>query len=667
MFQQITHFDLSKRVTFLQGMLIFAVLLLSSIGSLAFSIVPPDTLSEVCRVPIYRVTGKDVSGQNAKDGRISISGIQNATHYEIIQNGTTNYDFKEASPLDSGQVVVNIKGLGNPAANVVYKVRLYNESETCYTDQSVHLSHINYAEKLDYTELKVIQGVDNPTPQVGDIVTFTTVVENGGGQKAENVEISQFYSDSFEIIYFYADAGTYSPLTNTWVIGTMTAGKSPKLVIRARVTRNGLSYLTSYISRAGKHYMLYGQPIPTQDSSHPVAATSCVTVPIDIKKDEVYKVTLQNYKGLTWYYKDAAGNFSVINEFTNPAIAEINADSSLSIKQSGEFTYTKVVDKCTYNACCPIIIQGCKGPPIIIDSVYCNTNVDSYNIKLHLQNDNWSLVEKVFYALSNLNYPVLTNFLRRLNVLPLTSSAGFVTSLGNGYYIVENVPAFMPNVTLVSTDLRGECRNVKIVNAPNCEQGILQTPQLASALEYFSPGTAMPNLKVKNPQKGTKTYWYADELGTKRIGKGNSFRPEKEGKYYVAFVDKKDDRQSLIVEAEVKNIVSESKGQFVNVSLCNCDNPSMLPGNMDEVITVARIFPNPVSGNLHVEYQMPSKTQKADIFVFSINGQLISSYALTDTDGSLDANAKAWPDGLYLMTMVVDGEKKLTQRFVVRQ
>ncbi|MGR3809122.1 T9SS type A sorting domain-containing protein [Jiulongibacter sp. NS-SX5] len=618
-----------------------------------------------CKVPIYGVTGKDVSGEGINDGEIGITGIINATHYEILKDNK-DYNFEMASPFEEGQTSVKIGGLANPENNTVYNIRLYNKSEACYTDQSIHLSHINYTAKLEYTELQVIQGVDNPSPQIGEIVTFTTVLQNTSSQQATNVQLSQFYSQSLEIVYFYADIGTYSPITSTWDVGNVKVGTNPKLVIRARVSQNGLSYLTSFISKANGENLLFGQTISTQDSSLPTMATSCVTVPIEIKKDEVYKVTLQDYRGLTWYYKDAAGNFSEINDFTNPAIAEVNADSSLSIKQSGEFTYTKQTETCTYNACCPIIVQGCKGPPIIVDSVYCNSNVDSYNIQVHLMNDNWSLVERVFYALSNLNYPILSNYLRRLNVLPLTASAGFVTSLGGGDYLIENVPAFMPNVTLVSTDIQGECRNVKIVNAPNCELAVLPQPQLASTLEFYSPGQMMPNLKVENPQSKVKTYWYADELGENRIGKGNNFRPSETGTYYVAFVDKRNKRSSQLVRAEVRDIVSEQPGEFINLQVCDCKNPSMLPGTIDNVVTVAKIYPNPVQDNLHVEFEMPELTQTADIMVFNMSGRLVSVYALNDKVGELNADISSWDDGLYIMTMVVDGQKKLTQRFVKR-
>jgi uncharacterized repeat protein (TIGR01451 family) len=635
------------------------------IGLICVANEPLQLLNPNCSLPVYGVTGKDVSGKGRNDGRIRIIGIQNATHYEILKGNAAEFDFKLASPLN-GQTTVELRGLTNPDSKTIYRVRLYNGSETCYTDQSVHLSHILYAENLDYTELSVLQGVDNPSPAIGDIVTFTTTISNGGTKVANNVEISQFVSSGLDIIYFYADAGEFSSVTGTWRVGAVAAGRRPKLVVRARVKNDGLAYLTSYLSRINEYYLKYGDPLPTQDSSHPVAATSCITVPIQIKPNEVYKINLQSYAGLKWYYKDAAGNFSEIDQNTNPAIAVINSDSSLSIKRSGEFTYTRTIGKCTYNACCPVIVQSCEGPPIIVDSVYCNTNVDSYNIVVHLKNDNWSLVERVYYALSNISYPVLSNFLGRLNLLPLTSSSGYVTSLGGGYYKVENIPAFIPNVTLVSTDLQGFCRNVRIVNAPNCQLALLPQPQLVSEFEYYTPSQGMPSLRVANPQKKLQTVWYSDELGMKEIGKGKSFRPSETGRYFVAFVDKQRKLKSVIAEAEVKALTEVAPGEFVNLQLCDCKNPSMLPEGTPEEYTLARIFPNPVDEKLHIEYEIPSSAGSADIFVFTVSGRQTGSYALDLNTRELDVTSDSWQEGVYVMTLVVDGKKKVTQRFVVR-
>lgn len=78
-----------------------------------------------------------------------------------------------------------------------------------------------------------------------------------------------------------------------------------------------------------------------QDYRRKRSGTSCVTVPIAINSSEVYSIVLKEYKGIKWYYKDASGNFSEINDRTNPALAVINPDSSLTVKQGGEFSFSK--------------------------------------------------------------------------------------------------------------------------------------------------------------------------------------------------------------------------------------------------------------------------------------------------------------------------------------
>ena len=628
--------------------------------------VPGNTPVGQCSLPIFAVTGKDVSSKNINDGQIIISGIKDATHYEVIAGETTNFNFAYATALDPGQIRVELKGLANPAGNTLYKIRLYNQNAGCYTEQSVHLSHINYAENLEYTQVELIQGVDNPTPQIGDIVTFTTLVQNKGSKTINTVEVTQILSKSLDIIYAYADMGNYNFIGNQWSVGNVVPGRTPKLVVRVKVTEEGLAYITSHISRANGYKLQYGESLPSQDGSLRIAATNCVTVPIAIKKDQVFNVSLASYKGLTWYYKDAAGNYAEINEYTNPAIAEINPDSSLSIKQGGEYTYTKKVEECTFSSCCPIILEGCKGPPIIVDSIYCNQNVDSYDIIVHLKNDSWNIIEKAFYSMNNLAFPILTNFLGRLGVLPITSSAGYVTSLGGGRYKISNVPAFMPNVTMVSTDIRGECRFIKIVNAPNCDLAYVPQPVLASAVEFYSPGSSMPALRVANAEKTLKTEWYLDELGTKRVSKGANFVPNETGKYYVAFVDKKSNARSVLVEAEVRALTESLPGEFVAVSVCDCENENMQNQGSRELYTTANIFPNPASDVAHINYSIPSNANTADVFVFSINGVQMATYSLNTNENELTFNVNNYNDGLYVYTVVVDGQKKITQRFVVR-
>lgn len=618
-----------------------------------------------CIKPIYKITWNNVSQPNLSDGSITVYQIQSATHYELLFGNEEEFNFAEAVKFKAGEDKIEIKGLSNPAGTDTYKIRVYN-GENCYRTDVVKLSQLYFAKDLENTAVELIQGVDNPSPKVDDVVTFTTLVQSKGTSKVENLEVKQFLTESLEVIYFYADKGTYSQYARTWNIGDLKGGQSIKLVIRARVKSTGLSYLTSYISGINKFSIIYGQSIPTQSSEYSIAATNCVSVPIQIKQNQIYSIRLPTYKGVTWYYKDLAGNFSEIDEFTNPSIAEVNKDSSLSIKQGGEYTFTKKVDECTFNSCCPVIVESCAGPPIIVDSVYCNKSVDSYNIVVRLQNDSWSVVEKVYYAIANISFPVLTNFLRRINALPLTSSSGYVTSLGNSVYKIENIPAFMPNVTLVSTDMTGQCRTVKVVNAPNCQQAIINEPQLAEATMYYLPGQTMPNLRVTNQPKGFKTLWFKDELGQNELDKGKSFVPEEPGKYYVAFKDKKTGALSQLTIATVRDMTEDQPGQFVDVVVCDCKNPNMIPTGKIEDYTVTKAYPNPANDILNIQYRVPEGSKTVSLFIFNINGRQMASYELDKNKTEVKVNVFDWTDGLYVYNIITDGEKRATQKVIVR-
>lgn len=618
-----------------------------------------------CVKPIYKITWNNVSEPNLSDGSITVFQIQSASHYEIIYGEEGEFDFADAVEFKPGEDKIEIKGLSNPSGKDIYRIRVYN-GENCYRTDLVELAQLYFAKDLENSEVEVIQGVDNPSPAIGDIVTFTTLVQSKGTSKVTDVEVKQFLTESLEIINFYADKGTYSEYAKTWNIGEMRGGQSIKLVVRARVKSTGLSYVTSYLSQVNRYSIVYGQNIPTQDSSIPIAATNCVSVPIAIKQNQVYSISLPNYKGVTWYYKDVAGNFSQIDEFTNPAVAEINIDSSLSIKQGGEYTFTKQVDECTFSSCCPVIVESCAGPPIIVDSVYCNTNVDSYNITVHLKNDTWSVVEKVYFAIANISFPVLTNFLKKLNALPLTSSSGFVTSLGNSYYKIENIPAFMPNVTLVSTDMTGQCRTVKVVNAPDCQQAIIQEPQLAQATVYYVPGGELPNLKVENQPKGKKTFWYKDELALYPIGKGKSLVVEEPGNYYVAFKDKKTGAMSMVTTATVKDVTEDQPAQFVDVAICDCKNPQMIPSGKIQDYTVTKAYPNPAKDILNIQYNVPEESKVVGLYIFNINGTKVASYELDKNKSEIQVDVFKWNDGLYVYNIITDGEKRATHKIVVR-
>jgi uncharacterized repeat protein (TIGR01451 family) len=623
-----------------------------------------DSTQFVCKRPTFTTRHNDVTSPTTSDARLLITAIDYTTHYEIIEGNNTPFDFAQSVKLPDGLSEIEIKNISNPTGKKIYRIRLYNGGADCYTDEIVTFEHMNFAVDRDYATVELVQGMDNSTPKIGDIVTFTALVQNKGTKTSEDIEVRLIQSLSLETVNFYTEKGAYTSIGNIWRVGKLSGGQVVKLVLRLKVKATGLSYLSSYISQEGDKIFDFDDAQASGIVGGKRSGTSCVTVPIAINSEEVYKMVLKQYKGIKWYYKDASGNFSEINERTNPALAVINPDSSLTIKQGGEFSFSKKVGDCNISSCCPVIVESCSGPPIVVDSVYCNTTVDSYNIVIHLENDKYSLIEKVFFAMSNLNFPVLTNYLSRINTLPLTSSSGFVTSLGNSSYRIENIPAFMPNVTLVSSDLTGKCRNVRIVNAPNCTKPI-GMPVLDETTQFINDDQMPPAFLVITKEEGTDIVWYEDELGTKQLHKGKKFRATKPGVYYVAFRDKKTKTVGPTVKAYLKELANEKPGKFNGEEVCDCDNPLMLPqGDLGE-ITSAKAYPNPVNDLLTVEYRLPKTAVKAALNFSNVNGKQMKFIELPKNSYSTKVETNRWVDGTYFYSLIIDGIRTFSQKIVV--
>ncbi len=618
-----------------------------------------------CKLPAFAVTIVEPSSNTANDGSFQIKNIFGATHYQILEGLNPIFDFKNAKPIDPNAFTIDYKDIANPPVARTFHFRLYNGNANCYVDQKIFYDHVNYLQNRDFTEIELIQAVDNPTPKIGDIVTFTTIVRNQGSKASENLEVNVLQAATLQTINFYAEKGSFISGLNLWKIGKLNGGQTVKLVLRLKVTAMGLSYCNAYISLEGTKKYTFSEAQAFGIEKAKRSATNCVSVPISITAAEVYTITLKQYKGIKWYYKDQSGNFSELNKNTNVAIAGVNPDSSLTIRQSGEYSFSKKVGPCNITSCCPILIESCAGPTIVPDSVYCNSTVDSYNIVVHLENDKYNIIEKVFFAMSSINYPLLTNYLSRLNALPLTSSAGIVKSLGGGKYLISNIPAFMPNVTLVSTDLSGKCRNVRIVNAPNCTDRTLGMPQVKDNIQFIGENKIGPAFSVINKEKNTDIVWFEDEIGQIEVHKGKKFRPGREGVFYVAFKDKDTRILSPTLKVELKPMVAEIPGSFNKAEVCDCDNSSMVPQGEFQDLVSSNAYPNPVSVELTIDYRIPKGSSKASISVTNINGRIIENFEIDVKSTQKKIDVSKWADGLYFYSLFIDGKRAINQKIVV--
>ncbi len=89
------------------------------------------------------------------------------------------------------------------------------------------------------TDLAVAKSVNDSTPAVGDVITFTVVVTNHGPSAATGVVVNDLLLGGYTYQGHTASAGTYTQGTGVWSVGGLAADASATLRIRVQVNASG--------------------------------------------------------------------------------------------------------------------------------------------------------------------------------------------------------------------------------------------------------------------------------------------------------------------------------------------------------------------------------------------------------------------------------------------
>src|SRR5262249_37781244 len=84
-------------------------------------------------------------------------------------------------------------------------------------------------------DLVVTKVVDDPTPNVGDIVTFVVTVADAGPDTATGVQLTDLLPAGLTFVASTPSQGTYNATTGLWDVGTLANGTEANLQIQARV------------------------------------------------------------------------------------------------------------------------------------------------------------------------------------------------------------------------------------------------------------------------------------------------------------------------------------------------------------------------------------------------------------------------------------------------
>ena len=161
--------------------------------------------------------------------------------------------------------------------------------------------------KTREADLVVTKTVDDATPNVGDLITFTVTVANNGPDTANNVEITDYFpTTGLQLVGATPSQGSFDAGTGIWTVGTIGvgAGNGQTLTIQARVRAPAVNTIppsqtnTATVTRVDEHDPNPGNETGqvTETPQYADLAVTKVTsnVQPNVGDTFTYTVTLQN-------------------------------------------------------------------------------------------------------------------------------------------------------------------------------------------------------------------------------------------------------------------------------------------------------------------------------------------------------------------------------------
>ncbi|MFT3795944.1 gliding motility-associated C-terminal domain-containing protein [Flavobacterium sp.] len=89
------------------------------------------------------------------------------------------------------------------------------------------------------SDLTITKTVDNPTPNIDDIVTFTITVNNVGSGEFHDLNVNETLPNGYAFVSAAASVGTYSNVSGTWTIPLLEADQTAILTVSVTVLPTG--------------------------------------------------------------------------------------------------------------------------------------------------------------------------------------------------------------------------------------------------------------------------------------------------------------------------------------------------------------------------------------------------------------------------------------------
>src|SRR5262249_13778222 len=111
-------------------------------------------------------------------------------------------------------------------------------------------------------DLALTKTVSNPTPNVGDTITFIVTLTNTGPSKATDVQVTDVLPSGLTFVSAAPSQGIYNSGTGLWTVGSLANLAQATLTIQATVTAAGAQTNTATITHADQ-----ADPNPGNDTA----------------------------------------------------------------------------------------------------------------------------------------------------------------------------------------------------------------------------------------------------------------------------------------------------------------------------------------------------------------------------------------------------------------
>jgi uncharacterized repeat protein (TIGR01451 family) len=174
-----------------------------------------------------------------------LSFVSAAPSQGIYNNSTGTWIVGDVGTSAAAQLKLTTRvDSPNPQANTT------TVSHADQFDPNTANNQASAAETPQQADLQVTKAVSNPTPNVGDTITFTVTLRDLGPDPATNVQVIDLLPAGLTLISAVPSQGSYDSVTGLWSVGTVGTLLARTLILNARVDSPALHTNTATVSRS---------------------------------------------------------------------------------------------------------------------------------------------------------------------------------------------------------------------------------------------------------------------------------------------------------------------------------------------------------------------------------------------------------------------------------